>query len=88
VGPQWLSGFLAEASIDVCRDIDQRTCKVFGKEGGRLRAAGMMVSDCDLSIGATALRHDRILLTNNRHHCERIASLRIESLELLPTQIP
>jgi tRNA(fMet)-specific endonuclease VapC len=60
--------------------LDERTCQIFGKERGRLRAAGMIVGDCDLLIGATALRHDLILLTNNRRHFERITGLRIESL--------
>ena len=60
--------------------IDERTCQIFGKERGRLRAVGMIVGDCDLLIGATALRHNLILLTNNRRHFERIAGLRIESL--------
>jgi tRNA(fMet)-specific endonuclease VapC len=60
--------------------IDERTCQIFGKERGRLRAAGMMVGDCDLLIGATALCHDLTLLTNNRRHFERIAGLRMESL--------
>jgi len=60
--------------------MDERTCQVFGKERGRLRAAGLMIGDCDLLIGATALRHDLTLLTNNRRHFERIAGLRIESL--------
>ena len=60
--------------------IDERTCQIFGKERGRLRAAGLMIGDCDLLIGATALRHDLTLLTNNRNHFERIEGLRIESL--------
>jgi len=60
--------------------LDECTCKIFGKERGRLRTTGMMVSDCDLSIGATALRHDLPLLTNNRRHFERLAGLCIESL--------
>jgi tRNA(fMet)-specific endonuclease VapC len=60
--------------------IDEATCKIFGKERGRLRAAGALVGDCDLLIGATALRHDLILLTNNRRHFERIEGLQIESL--------
>jgi tRNA(fMet)-specific endonuclease VapC len=60
--------------------IDERTCQIFGKERGHLRASGMIVGDCDLLIGATALRHDHILLTNNRRHFERIAGFRIESL--------
>ena len=61
-------------------NIDEETCKIFGKERGRLRAAGLMIGDCDLFIGATALRHNLTLLTNNRRHFERIEGLRIESV--------
>jgi tRNA(fMet)-specific endonuclease VapC len=60
--------------------IDEEVCKIFGRERGRLRAAGMLVGDFDLLIGASALRHNLTLLTNNRRHFERIAGLRIESL--------
>ena len=60
--------------------IDEETRKIFGKERSRLRAAGMMVGDCDLLIGATALRHNLTLLTNNRRHFDRIEGLRIESV--------
>ena len=61
-------------------NIDEDTCKIFGKERGRLRAAGLMSGDCDLLIGATALRHNLTLLTNNRRHSERIERLRMESM--------
>ena len=44
------------------------------------RASGELVSDFDLFIGATALRHHLTLLTNNRRHFERIEGLRIISL--------
>jgi tRNA(fMet)-specific endonuclease VapC len=60
--------------------MDEETCKIFGKERGRLRAAGLMIGDCDLLIGATALRHNLTLLTNNRRHFERIEDLRMESV--------
>jgi tRNA(fMet)-specific endonuclease VapC len=60
--------------------IDEAICKIFGKERGRLRAAGMIVGDLDLLIGATALHHDLTLLTNNRRHVERIEGIRIESV--------
>jgi len=60
--------------------LDEESCKIFGKERGRLRAAGLMIGDCDLLIGATALRHNLILLTNNRRHFERIEGLRMESV--------
>ena len=42
--------------------------------------AGLMIGDCDLLIGATALRHNLTLLTNNRRHFERIEGLRMESV--------
>ncbi len=60
--------------------MDEETCKIFGKERGRLRTAGALIGDCDLLIGSTALRHNLTLLTNNRRHFERIEGLRIESV--------
>ena len=60
--------------------VDEDVCKIFGKERGRLRAAGQLVGDLDLLIGATALRSNLTLLTNNRRHFERIEGLRIESM--------
>ena len=60
-------------------DIDQETCRLFGRERGRLRGTCRMVADFDLLIGATALRHDLTLLTYDRRHFELIQNLRIES---------
>lgn len=60
--------------------IDEETCRLFGKERGRLRNARQMISDFDLMIGVTALQHNLTLLTNNRRHFENIEGLRIESL--------
>ena len=60
--------------------IDDSTCRIFGRERGRLRATGTLIGDFDLLIGATALHHNLTLLTNNRRHFERIDGLRIESL--------
>jgi tRNA(fMet)-specific endonuclease VapC len=59
--------------------VDQETCQVFGRERGRLRAARTMIADLDLLIGATALRHELTVLTNNRRHFGLIQGLRIES---------
>ena len=42
-----------------------------------LRAAGTPISDNDLWIGATALRHDLELVTNNEAHFRRLPGLRI-----------
>jgi tRNA(fMet)-specific endonuclease VapC len=60
-------------------EVDQETCQVFGRERGRLRAARTMIADFGLLIGATALRHELTVLTNNRRHFELIQGLRIES---------
>jgi tRNA(fMet)-specific endonuclease VapC len=60
--------------------IDEETAKIFARERGRLRAAGMLIGDVDLFIAATALQHGVTLLTNNRRHFERIEGLQIESL--------
>jgi tRNA(fMet)-specific endonuclease VapC len=60
--------------------IDAETCKLFGKERGRLRTEGKRVGDFDLMIGITARRHDLTLLTNNRRHFENVEGLRIESV--------
>lgn len=59
--------------------IDTETCKLFGRERGRLRAAGRMVGDFDLTIGVSARQHNLTLLTNNRRHFEMIEGLTIQS---------
>ena len=60
--------------------MDESICRIFAEERGRLRAAGNLIGDFDLLIGATAVRHDLTLLTNNRRHFERIPNLRIISV--------
>jgi tRNA(fMet)-specific endonuclease VapC len=61
--------------------IDEETCKLFGKERGRLRAEKKRpVADFDLMIGVTAIQHNLTLLSNNRRHFENIEGLRMESL--------
>lgn len=74
---QDLQDFLGGVSI---LGLDLETAQLFGRERGRLRAARMIVGDFDLLIGATALRHNLTLLSNNRRHFERIQGLRIESV--------
>jgi tRNA(fMet)-specific endonuclease VapC len=72
-----LNDFLRRVSFV---SVDEETCKLFGKERGRLRAVGKRVADLDLIIGMTARRHDLTLLTNSRRHFENIEGLRIESV--------
>ena len=61
-------------------DLDDETCRIFGRERSRLRADGNLIGDLDLLIASTALRHGLTLLTNNRRHFERIEGLAIESV--------
>jgi tRNA(fMet)-specific endonuclease VapC len=61
-------------------NIDLETCKLFGRERGRLRAARQMIGDFDLLIGAIALQHQMTLLSNNRRHFETIEGLQLESV--------
>ncbi|MDE2668570.1 MAG: type II toxin-antitoxin system VapC family toxin [Chloroflexota bacterium] len=60
--------------------LDAETARIFGRERARLRVAGTPLDGLDLLIGATALRHDLTLLTNNRRHFDRIGDLAIESV--------
>lgn len=59
--------------------VDDETCRIFARERGRLKAVGTPVSDLDLLIGCTALRHGLTLLSNNRRHFKRLQGLRIIS---------
>jgi tRNA(fMet)-specific endonuclease VapC len=60
--------------------IDEETARIFGRERGRLRSVRKNIGDFDLLIGATALRHDLTVLTNNRRHFELIEKLKLVSL--------
>ena len=60
--------------------IDEETARIFGRERGKLRQAGLIIGDMDLLIAATALQYDLTLLSNNRRHFERIDGLQIESI--------
>lgn len=74
---QALRAFLHGVSIIA---VDDDICRIFARERGRLRAAGNIIGDFDLLIGATALRHGLTLLSNNRNHFERIPGLDIISV--------
>lgn len=57
--------------------IDKEICKIFGRERNKLCKQGNVIGDFDLLIASMCLRHELILLTNNKNHFERIDSLRI-----------
>ncbi len=74
---QELQAFLADVEIV---DLDSEVCRVFAEERRRLRAVRSLIGDFDLLIGATALRHNLTLLTNNRRHFERVQGLTVLSV--------
>ena len=71
-----LQDFLADVEVV---PLDPTVCRIFAEERRKLRTAGTLVSDFDLLIGSTAIRHNLTLLTNNRRHFERLQGLSIVS---------
>lgn len=53
--------------------------KVFGQLKADLRRQGRPVADFDLLIASTALAENRILVTNNTRHYQRIPELQLEN---------
>lgn len=53
--------------------------KIYGKEKARLKAKGIIISDLDLLIGATAIANDLILVTRNVQEFERMDKIKIEN---------
>lgn len=49
----------------------------FAELRAQLRRSGQLIPDFDLLIGATALHHGLILLTNNRRHFGRLPNLKL-----------
>ena len=50
----------------------------YASEKARLRAAGEIIADFDLLIGATAVHQDLKMVTNNTRHLSRIKGIDIE----------
>ena len=73
---QTLRNFLGPIAVV---HLDETICRIFARERVRLRNAGRLISDLDLLIGSTAVRHNLTLLTNNRRHFERLQGLAILS---------
>jgi tRNA(fMet)-specific endonuclease VapC len=53
--------------------------RVFAAEKARLWNIGQKIADFDLLIGATAVYHGLVLVTNNTKHFERMQSLQLEN---------
>ena len=51
---------------------------IYAKEKSRLRKQGIMLDDFDILIGATAVNHKMIMVTNNISHLNRLENIVIE----------
>jgi tRNA(fMet)-specific endonuclease VapC len=51
---------------------------VYAREKAKLRRAGMLIDDFDVLIGATAIRHNMVMVTNNIDHFARLHNIVIE----------
>lgn len=57
--------------------VDAEIARRFGVIRGGLRATGQPIGDPDILIAATAIHHDRILVTRNVRDSQRIPAPRI-----------
>ena len=51
----------------------------FGKEKAYLTSIGRKIENFDMSIGATALQHKMVMVTDNINHLGRIRGIEIEN---------
>ena len=51
---------------------------IYAKEKAKLRQAGFLIDDFDILIGATALNHNIVMVTNNVAHLGRLDNIIIE----------
>ncbi len=55
--------------------VNQAIWRRFAQIRGQLRRQGQPIGDMDVLIAATALHHNLVLVSRNRRHFERVASL-------------
>lgn len=51
---------------------------LYAKEKARLKKAGTLIDDFDLLIGATAVAHNMVMVTNNLKEFSRISGIQLE----------
>jgi len=59
--------------------INDAIISIYAAQKARMRKLGVLIADFDLLIGATAVYHGQVLVTNNTKHFERMQSLRLEN---------
>lgn len=52
---------------------------IYAKEKARLKKEGNIVDDLDLLIGATAIKNNMVLVTNNEKHFDRLQNIKVEN---------
>jgi tRNA(fMet)-specific endonuclease VapC len=67
-----VEGFINNAQIIPVAD----ALKVYAVEKARLRRGGIMIDDMDIFIGATAIAHNMLLVTDNEKHLKRLSGIR------------
>ena len=56
-----------------------KSLHTFGREKAHLTSIGRKIENFDMSIGATALQHKMIMVTDNVDHLGRIRDIKIEN---------
>jgi len=59
--------------------LDRECLEQFAKIKSKLKARGEILDDFDILIGATAIKNDCIIVTNNTKHFERIEGIKVEN---------
>jgi tRNA(fMet)-specific endonuclease VapC len=59
--------------------LDRECLEQFAKIKSKLKSDGKILDDFDILIGATAIKNDCIIVTNNIKHFERIEGIKIEN---------
>lgn len=56
-----------------------KSLHTFGREKAYLTSTGRKIENFDMSIGATALQHKMVMVTDNTEHLGRIRGIEIEN---------
>lgn len=56
---------------------------IYAREKARLRKQGLLIDDFDILIGATAINHNMVMVTNNSSHLGRMEKIVIEDWTIL-----
>lgn len=62
----------------VLLELDNESCRLYGKIYSELKSQGKLTQDLDLMIASICIANNHILITKNKKHFENIKGLRIE----------